>query len=243
VLRKSVAPNEVCASIAPVRKPLPSGHEADAQFLQDRQDLFLRLPPPQGILALQGRDRLHRVRSADALDAGLGETEVLDLALADEVLHGARHVFHRNLRVHAVLIEQIDAIRAQALQRLIGHPPDAFGAAVQALAGVSVAKAELGRDHDLVAHRFQRFPDHAFVDEGPVGFCRVEEGDPAFEGGADEFDRVGGIDRGPIAVAQTHAAEPEGGDLQTTVAELSMLHVLVPLSLTDDLNFRQPGRE
>ena len=55
-------------------------HEADAEFFERRQDLLLRLAPPQRIFALQRRDRLHRMRAADRLRAGLGQAEVLDLA-------------------------------------------------------------------------------------------------------------------------------------------------------------------
>src|SRR4249920_1136262 len=36
-------------------------HEADAQLFQGRQDLLLRLAPPQGVLALQRGDWLDRV--------------------------------------------------------------------------------------------------------------------------------------------------------------------------------------
>ena len=67
------------------------GHEADAELLEDRQDLRLRLAPPQRIFALQRRDRLDRVGAADGLHARLGEAEVLHLALADQLLHRARH--------------------------------------------------------------------------------------------------------------------------------------------------------
>ena len=42
-------------------------HEADAQLLERRQHLRLGLAPPQRVLALDGRDRLHRVRAADGL--------------------------------------------------------------------------------------------------------------------------------------------------------------------------------
>ena len=79
VLRKSELSNVVVSSILPVRKPLPKRaerHEADAEFLESRQDLRLRLAPPQRVLALERGDRLDRVRPADRLHAGLGQAEV-----------------------------------------------------------------------------------------------------------------------------------------------------------------------
>ena len=62
------------------------GDEANSEFFERRQHLLLGLPPPQRILALKGCDRLHGVRTADGLHAGLGQAEMPDLALADQVL-------------------------------------------------------------------------------------------------------------------------------------------------------------
>ena len=42
-------------------------HEADPEFLERRQDLRFGLSPPQRVLALQRRDRLHGVRAANRL--------------------------------------------------------------------------------------------------------------------------------------------------------------------------------
>ena len=56
--------------------------EADAELLERRQDLLLGLAPPQRVLALQRGHGLHGVGAADVLDAGLGQAEVPDLALA-----------------------------------------------------------------------------------------------------------------------------------------------------------------
>ena len=43
------------------------GNEADAEFFEGRDDLRFRLPPPQRVLALQGRDWLDRMRAANRL--------------------------------------------------------------------------------------------------------------------------------------------------------------------------------
>jgi hypothetical protein len=48
----------------------------------------------------------------DGGDAGLGEAEVLDLALGDEVLDGLWHVLDGNVGVDAVLVEQVDGLNA-----------------------------------------------------------------------------------------------------------------------------------
>jgi hypothetical protein len=60
-------------------------HEANAEFLERRQHFLLGIPRPERVFALEGGDRLDRVRAADRLRAGLGKAEVPDLACADQV--------------------------------------------------------------------------------------------------------------------------------------------------------------
>jgi hypothetical protein len=78
----------VLASILPVRKPLAERaerHEADAQLFEQGQDLLLGLAPPERVLALERGHRLDRVGTADRRGARLGQPEVLDPALPDQV--------------------------------------------------------------------------------------------------------------------------------------------------------------
>jgi DNA-binding transcriptional LysR family regulator len=51
------------------------------------------------------------VGTADRLDPGFGQPEMAYLAFGDQGLHGADHVFHRHLRVDAVLVEHVSAGR------------------------------------------------------------------------------------------------------------------------------------
>ena len=48
--------------------------------------------------------------AADGLHAGFRQAEVLHLARCDQFLDRAGDVFHRHVRVDAVLVEQIDRI-------------------------------------------------------------------------------------------------------------------------------------
>ena len=123
VLRKSELSNVVFSSILPVRKPLPSGLKGTKPMPSSSRVgriVRLRLPPPQRVLALQRRDRLDRVRAADRLHAGFGQAEVLDLAFLDQVLHRAGHVLDRHVRIDAVLVEQVDAVGPEPLERAFG---------------------------------------------------------------------------------------------------------------------------
>ena len=49
-------------------------------------------------------------------------------------------------------------------------------------------EAELGGDHDLVAHRLQRLADDLLVGERAVDLGGVEEGDAALDRRADQRD-------------------------------------------------------
>jgi MFS family permease len=88
------------------------GDEADAELLERRQDLLLRLPPEQRVLALQGGDALHRVGATDGLHARLGEAEVPDLPLLDELLDGPRDLLDRHVGIHAMLVVEVDRVDA-----------------------------------------------------------------------------------------------------------------------------------
>ena len=202
-------------------------HEADAEIFQRRQDFLFRFAPPERIFALQRGDRLHGVGAADRLHTRLREAEVFDLAFRDQLFDRARDVLDRHVGIGAVLIEEIDAIGVEALQRGLGDLPDALGPAIHALGGIAVLEAELGRNHHLVAERRERFPDNDLVLERPVGLCGVEKGDAALERRADQLDRILVIRGGTVAEAQAHTAKADRRDFQV-FAQLALLHRSAP---------------
>ena len=193
-------------------------HQANAQLLEYGNDVFLGLAPPQRIFALQCRHRLYRVRAADGLHAGFGQTEVLDLARGDQFFHRAGHVFHRHGGIDPVLVEQVDAIGAQTLQRRIAHGADAFWAAVLALAAVTVLEAEFGGDDDLVAHRLQRLAKQVFVSERTIGLGGVKERDALVVGRTDKLDGLLSVGSGAVAVAKAHASKADGRHREAAAA-------------------------
>ena len=139
VLRKSVLSNVVLASIVPVRKPLPSGLNGTKPMPSSSSAgriSCLRLAPPQRVFALQRRDRLNRVGAPNRPHAGLRQAEVLDLALLNQVLDRPRDLFDRHVRVDAVLIEQVDGLDPEPLERALGHLPDVLGPAVRGRRGL-----------------------------------------------------------------------------------------------------------
>src|SRR5579884_3858169 len=92
-------------------------NESDPEFLKRRDHLRLGISPPKRIFALECSDRMYRVGATDGLYASLGKAEVLDLAFLDKFLHGSGDVFDGHIRIDAVLIEKIDHISLQALER------------------------------------------------------------------------------------------------------------------------------
>src|SRR5581483_1284502 len=60
------------------------------------------------VLILQSGYGLNRMRTPEGLNSCLREAEMFHLPLLDEVFHRAGHIFDGHIRVHAVLIQQVD---------------------------------------------------------------------------------------------------------------------------------------
>ena len=65
--------------------------------------------------------------AADGLRACFRKAEVLHLACLDQFLHRARHIFDGHVRIDAVLVEQIDGLDPQPLERGLGDLLDVLG--------------------------------------------------------------------------------------------------------------------
>ena len=105
--------------------------ETDAELFAQRKLCPLGFAHPQGVMVLDRGHRLHGMRLADVLGAGLRQAEMLDLAFRDELLDRACDVFHRHSRIDAVLVEQVDMVGPQPLQRSFHHLADMLGPAVE----------------------------------------------------------------------------------------------------------------
>jgi hypothetical protein len=140
-----------------------------------------------------------RVGAADGLGTGLGQREVLHLALLNQFLDGAGDVLDDNVGVDAVLIQQVDGVHLQPPQHRVDHLTNVLGPAVEAVAatvGID-PKAELGGDHDLIPEGSQGFADEFFVREGAVGLGGVEHRHTALDGRPDDVNPLLPPCRGP----------------------------------------------
>ncbi len=189
-------------------------NESDAKFLKRRQYFNFRLSPPQRVFALERSHRLDGVRAADRHRSRLREAEVLDLALLDQLLHRSRDVLHRHVRVDAVLVEQIDAVGAEPLQRGLGDFLDVFRPAVH-LSQIPPRfrinfESELGGDFHLTANWSQRFAHQLFVSKRTVDFRGIKECNPTFNGRPNQRDPFLLVHGRAEAKAHAHAAQSKG---------------------------------
>ena len=147
-----------------------------------------------------------------------------DLALGDQLPDGPGHVLHRHVGIDAVLVEEVDAVGAQPLERGFEDRADLLGPAIQAAGtGAVQVEAELGGDHHLVADGLERLADHFFILVGAIDLGGIEEGDAAVERGADHLHPLRRFEGLSVGLADAHAAQADRRDFKA-VAEFARLH-------------------
>ena len=222
MLRKSDLSNVVFSSILPVRKPFPSGLKGtnpmpSSSSVGSSSSSGRRHHSEYSLC--DGGDRLDGVRAADRLHAGFRQAEVLHLPRLNQFLHRSRHVFDRHVGIDAVLIEQVDDLGLESLQRAFDALLDVLGPAILHLLPVGIdGDAELGGDHHLATEGRQAFAHQLFVRERAVDLGRVEKGDATFDGGMEQRDHLLLIGRRAVGHAHPHAPEPERRDFQAAFA-------------------------
>src|SRR5882724_7855804 len=93
------------------------------------------------------------------MDACFGKAEVLDLARLNQVLHRSSYVFDRHVRVNTMLIEQLDCLDLEPLERALDGLLDMLWPTVEARRTLHAARIEIrtevepefGGDHHLLA--------------------------------------------------------------------------------------------
>ena len=107
-------------------------NEPDPEFLKRRDYFRFGLSPPKRVFALECSDRLDCMGATNRFCACLRKSEVLDLALLNQILHRSGDVFNRHVRVDPMLVEQIDHIGLEPLERAFDGFLDVFRPAIQA---------------------------------------------------------------------------------------------------------------
>jgi hypothetical protein len=157
---------------------------------------------------------MHRVRAADRGLARLGQAVVQDLPFRDQLGERPDGLLDRRLRIHPVLVVEIDAIGAEALQRALDRAPHVRRRAVEHPASLAAGvHAELRGDHDAVAPSRERTADKLLVRVRAVHLGGVEHGDAEIERTVDRADGLGLVRvRTGVEGRHAHAAEPEPAD-------------------------------
>ena len=156
---------------------------------------------------------------------------MLYLALLNQVFHRSGDVFDGHVRIDTVLIEQIDDIGLEALERSFGDFLDVFGTTVQAglLAGFgSSSKPNLVAITTLSRKGAERFAHQFFVGERTVDFGGVEEGDAAFDGRPDGAIISCLSAAGPWPKLIPMQPKPEGRNFQIAFSKFAFLHFVAP---------------
>ncbi len=126
------------------------------------------------------------------------------------------HVLDRHIGVNPVLVQQVDAVGLQPLQRSVHGTSDVVGMAIEAqpLARVRFkVEPEFRRDDHLLSHWRERGSDEFFVDEWTIRFGGVEEGHTQIDRGADKGDPRLAFGGWSEVGAEAHAAETESRHL------------------------------
>src|SRR4051812_140291 len=106
---------------------------------------------------------------ADGLLASFRQPEVPDLTFFDQIPHRARDLLHGGLRIDTVLVEEINVVGPEPLQRLLRHLADTLGSTVDPQGWLSLDEAELRRNHHLISDWRQRLPNNRLIGEQTIG--------------------------------------------------------------------------
>ena len=151
---------------------------------------------------------------------------MLDLALLNQGLHRARHVLDRHVRVNAVLVEEVEGLDPEPLQRTLGDLPDVLWSTIQTrlLSLGAELETEFGGDDHFAFEWGEGFAHEFFVREWAVRFSRIEERDAALNGRPKKRDHLLLVCRRTVAKAHSHTAEPASRDFQTALSKFALFH-------------------
>src|SRR4051812_26894227 len=169
---------------------------------------------------------MHGVRTAHRPDRSLRKAEAAHLSRVDQLAHRSDGLLDRDVRIDAVLVVEVDAVRREPAQGCFAAGPHVLRPAVDAARGriLRIADdAELGRYLHLVAAPGDRAADQLLVLERAVDVRRVEQRHPELDGAVDRGDRfrLVGV---PVELRHAHATESLDRDLETLAAEWHASH-------------------
>ncbi|MNC38422.1 hypothetical protein D3C75_870240 [compost metagenome] len=156
---------------------------------------------------------MHLVRTLQRSDRSLAQPDVADFTFANQVRHGANHLFDRHFWIHAMLVIKIYHLNPKPLQAafyrttdILRPTADAPGAGIGRIA----QDAKFGGQEDLLPFALDRFTNQPFVGVRAVHVGGVQQGHPQFQCPVQCGDGLFFILRRRIEITHPHAAQPQG---------------------------------
>jgi acyl-CoA thioesterase len=218
------------------------GDDADAGLQAQRQHLALFFAVQQVVLRLHGDEALAAGALGGVLHGkeaprGHGRgAEVADLAGADEAVERVHGFGDGHIGVEAVDLQQVDVVRAEPPQAVVGGLEDGLAAEAAGVGAARPREVELGGDHHLVAarHAGERPTGDLLRCAIRIAVRRVEEVDAGVqrlgdEGAARLLRQRPGV-LAALQVAEAHAAQAEARHGEAGAAEACVVHGVLPLS-------------
>src|SRR4051812_8452031 len=171
-----------------------------------------RVARPQRQLGLDRGDGVHAVRLLGLGDADLRQAQMADLALADQLRHGAPRLGERDLRVDAVQVVQVDHVGVEPAQAGLDRLAYVAGRPVAYdLTGAGIGdQADLAAEHGTVAYAVQGLAHELLVVPRAVDVAGVQERHAQVDGLPDQRHRLAVVTLGlGVGPAHAHAAETD----------------------------------
>ena len=155
----------------------------------------------------------------DGTGAGFGQAEMQHFSLLHQFLHRTCHLLHRNIRVHPVLVKQVNVVGTQTPEGTFYRTPDMVGPAVQGRRTAFLhAKTEFGSYPDLVADRGESLPHPFLTGIRPVHFRRIKKSNPFVKSPAYQGNHLLFIILAAVITHHRQTSQPDRGNFQASKA-------------------------
>lgn len=188
------------------------GDEADAEFTACIEHRDLGIAHPGRIFALHRRDRMDGMAAPDRGRVHLAEPDRPDLPRFDRARQFAHRILDRHQRIGPVEIIEIDHIGAEPDQGVVQRPADRFRPCIQHAFAVDCIQHAFAGQGEFGSAMHHRAIEQPFVTADTVDRGGVEESAAQIERAVDQRARLRFGWRRAVAVAQVHAAQPDGRD-------------------------------
>src|SRR5262249_59574890 len=148
--------------------------------------------------------------------------DVAHLALVDEIVERAQRLLDRSERVDEVILVEIDPVGLEPFQARLDRAHDVAARTALELALRVHGASKLRRQDDILATPSEHLAQDRLGAAAPaIDVAAVEERDAEIERLVDDGARALEIER----AAEIVAAEPDGGDAQARLADVTQFHV------------------